>query len=323
MATDTMTSPLSMVSQVMPDVEPPIINGATYANEPMDVGDDRSSSLSELGERGGRDEPQNEMGESSDAIDTEAETERLEVSPQKIRKHQNVVLSQANRLHEDEQDPIARPISPSTPIEIGQCDSAALVFRSTNFSLGLRSNADRMEPTSEISSLADSGEDIDRALSDIPSSPRKRKRSSLENDSISDRDSLPEPSTKTTKFFRSTSAGALVEDPYPGDSAEEDDQALVNDAVLLPISEAAAKKSPETVSFKQNYRRGKRKGKKISNDDVGIVGNGNPGAKGLNKHEANQGAVSSNEGEDDDNEAGDVPCADNAVKTEGGGKCSL
>ena len=126
MATDTMTSPLSVVSQVLPDVDPSTTNGATRPDETMDAGDDRSSSLSEIGERGGRDEPGNEIEEPSDAIDTEAETERLEDSPQKIRKHQNVVLTQINCVNEETLGPIATHSFTPVPVKTGRCTSAML-----------------------------------------------------------------------------------------------------------------------------------------------------------------------------------------------------
>ena len=121
MATDIMTSPLSVVSQVIPDADASVTDGATRPDEPVDAGDDRSSSLSEIGERGGRDEPDNEIEEPSDAIDTEAETERLEDSPQKIRKHQNVVLTQVNHTHEKPQGLTATPTLPSLPIDTCKC----------------------------------------------------------------------------------------------------------------------------------------------------------------------------------------------------------
>ena len=58
--------------------------------------DDRSSSLSEIEERGvtERLEPAT-LANGSDGGDTEAETERLEDSPQKTRSQQNVVLTAA------------------------------------------------------------------------------------------------------------------------------------------------------------------------------------------------------------------------------------
>ena len=105
MATNTMTPPLSVVSQIIPDLDSSAVDGAARPE------DDRSSSLSEIGDRGGHDEPQNTFGDGMDEDDTEAETERLEDSPQKLRKHQNVVLTLADHMNEDQQSSeLAQPL---------------------------------------------------------------------------------------------------------------------------------------------------------------------------------------------------------------------
>ena len=195
------------------------------------------------------------------------------------------------------------------------------LLSSTKFFIGHQTTVGRSEPASEISSLADSGEDIGKVLSASPLSPRKRKRSSLGNDSISDQDSLPGPSPKATKLFRSTSAGALIEDSYLDESAEEVDQVAATKTVTLPLSEARSKSSPEIVLPKQDYRKGKRKGKKPSGDNVD---NGITGASKVQTptgREVNEDAMSSNEDEDENDEAGDVPGAENTTKTEEGGQC--
>ena len=63
--------------------------------------DDRSSSLSELGDRAGID---HSSPAGSEANDTEAETERLEDSPQKQRKQRDVVLTSTNGTYGDHQN---------------------------------------------------------------------------------------------------------------------------------------------------------------------------------------------------------------------------
>jgi len=56
--------------------------------------DARSSSLSDIEDSGANERSRSiQMGNALDAGDTEAETERLEESPQKARIHHNVVLS--------------------------------------------------------------------------------------------------------------------------------------------------------------------------------------------------------------------------------------
>lgn len=63
--------------------------------------DDRSSSLSELGDRAGI-EHSSRAG--SEANDTEAETERLEDSPQKQRRQRDVLLTSTNGTYGDHQN---------------------------------------------------------------------------------------------------------------------------------------------------------------------------------------------------------------------------
>ena len=117
MATNTITSSPGMTSQIRPDIDHTLTNGVASPKTPIDEGEDRSSSLSELEERGGRDDLDNDFERVSDAIDTEAETERLEDSPQKVRKHQNVVLTPVDHTREDSQSSFPMPILPVLPMD--------------------------------------------------------------------------------------------------------------------------------------------------------------------------------------------------------------
>ena len=86
-----------------------------HPQEPQADADDGSSSLSELGERVGHDEAEIASHDDSVANDTEAETERLEDSPHKQRKYQNVVLTSTNGIYNDrESTPAVRTISGET-----------------------------------------------------------------------------------------------------------------------------------------------------------------------------------------------------------------
>ena len=90
MAANTVSSVSRLAPQIMSS---PGLDNATGVNDGEKVqaaDDDRSSSLSELGDRGGI---EHSSRAASEANDTEAETERLEDSPQKQRKQRNVVLS--------------------------------------------------------------------------------------------------------------------------------------------------------------------------------------------------------------------------------------
>ncbi|KAL9103279.1 MAG: hypothetical protein Q9163_001657 [Psora crenata] len=119
--------------------------------------DGRSSSLSDIGDNAENYELEDVPRSIADvqANDTEAETERLEGTPLKQRKHQNVVLTAENKVY-------------SLP----------------KGKLGAKLHDDQLQQTSDISSLGHSSEEESNHLSPT-SSPRKRKRPSLEDDTMS------------------------------------------------------------------------------------------------------------------------------------------
>ena len=188
-----------------------------------------------------------------------------------------------------------------------------------------------MKPTSATSSPLDPDEDLEIALSIASLSTRKRKRSSFEQDSGSDEDSLLEPSTKATKLFGNTTTSALVEDSYRAESGEQedveedageeyDDQDLNVEKATLSINQAQPKSSLETPMAKQKHQKGKRKGKKSGNEILGDTGNSGSRVESPTEYEENQDAALSVEEEDDNDEPGNVAEADNSMKTEEGGK---
>ena len=108
--------PANAVSSI-PSISPqklskPDLDNATGVDNGENVqaaDDDRSSSLSELGDRAGL-EHYSRAG--SEANDTEAETERLENSPQKQRRQRNVVLTSTNGIYGDQQSQSVARIIP-------------------------------------------------------------------------------------------------------------------------------------------------------------------------------------------------------------------
>lgn len=92
-------------------------------------GDDRSSSLSDLGDRAGNEDLNtskvalvhgSDPVDGSDPNDTEAETERLEVSPQRTRKHRNVIVSSSNHVLTNGTEPFATRILPVNEVNMGK-----------------------------------------------------------------------------------------------------------------------------------------------------------------------------------------------------------
>ena len=101
MTTNTATSLPGMAVEHMSYIVSEVVNNGETADVPQADVDDRSSSLSELGERAGHEEGENLSHGDSEVNDTEAETERLEESPQKQRELHNVVLASTNGMYGD------------------------------------------------------------------------------------------------------------------------------------------------------------------------------------------------------------------------------
>ena len=133
--------------------------------------DDRSSSLSEIDGRpghGGSEDSNNRSRQDSAGEDTDAETERLEDSPHKPRKHQNVVLSfsKKNSLRASEPSHARNEmeIPPNPRVSTGSNPESKAT------------NEIRFDQTSEISSLGDITENS-RPASPAVRAGKKRKRS--------------------------------------------------------------------------------------------------------------------------------------------------
>ena len=138
--------------------------------------DDRSSSLSDLEDRPATERAAILHLRSSpppEEDDTEAETERLEESPQKHRKHQNVLLSATAGIIEGQTGSETRSLNK---------DAEPIVFAlavveqvSGNAQNGAE---DGIDQTSDISSLEDTVEGTSRQVSPTSMTGKKRKRSS-------------------------------------------------------------------------------------------------------------------------------------------------
>lgn len=314
MATDTMTSPASMSAQIMLDIDHKISNGHTHPEEPVDGGDNRSSSLSDIGEGGAHHEQENHLDEASDANDTEAETERLEATPQKSRAHQNVLLASTSRDHGG----LNSLEEPSIPMHDSKCaDDVFLPLPLTTCDVkGHHADVDKLVPSSDISSLGDSDEDIQTALSPFASSPRKRKRSSFEHEEVSDIDASPKPTATSGKSFRSTSAGALVEDPFLAESGEEDDEDVANDGIIPPFGEVDPEQSHQPTMRIPGHKKSKRNDDRMLNGNLEDSGKDARITQNTVDHPQAPPGESSNEEEEDNDDTVDLPETDNTAKAQ-------
>lgn len=124
------SSPLVALTEVNSNVYPmsskDLVNGIHYTRESTAEADDRSSSLSEIGDRVGNDDlisSRIRLPNGSDPEDTEAETERLEESPQKPRKNQNVVMTSTTHIFSNGTSPLS-----DHPLPINRANAGKLEF---------------------------------------------------------------------------------------------------------------------------------------------------------------------------------------------------
>ena len=288
MAANATLSVPSTTSNPMSSADSGSANGASHDERAQGDLDDGSSSLSDLGDRAGHEEMDRASIEGSDAIDTEAETERLDDSPPKQRKHPNVILTSANVTYaEPPSPPVDHALSKKIE-DFSQFSPSNRILEVANDLLEPDSEGDRPLQTSDISSLEDSSEENGNAVPITPSSPRKRKRSSIEDDSLIRQELLEGPSSKAAKTFGSPSTGypATLDDriSHPV-QVEEVDQEDIDDTVVFPNNDLESKKAQQSTIPKQKYKKGRRKGKKPIGEELMAVdirgsGAGSPGGLG-------------------------------------------
>ena len=104
------------------------------------------------------------------------------------------------------------------------------------------------------------------------------------------------------------------------ESTEEDDQEVVaNESASSPTT-FNLKPSPEPILPKRKYQKGRRKGRKSTDDELDIVGNDDIGTGSPARHDENQGANFNNQ---DEGAVGDLPDGESALKSEEGCKQSF
>ncbi|MCJ1378402.1 hypothetical protein MMC17_001500 [Xylographa soralifera] len=167
--------PSTLVQEHSSDPVAPQMSPLSHVTEVEIQRDDRSSSLSDIEERPVAEPLENSLviaSTISESDDTEAETERLEESPQKLRKHENVVFTATQKFTGGTQ-----AISDESPSEKSR-SIASNAHASGSMPDLVHSDPedDPMDQTSDISSLEDTVEEASRAESPVSVSGRKRKR---------------------------------------------------------------------------------------------------------------------------------------------------
>ncbi|KAL8963852.1 MAG: hypothetical protein Q9183_004903 [Haloplaca sp. 2 TL-2023] len=256
--------------------------------EPKGTEQERSSSLSDIEDRAEENFAGPEQAisqDESDPNDTEAETERLEDSPQKWRQDQNLVITAANSSHEvgaqarsrTEPDPVSAGVEATQPSEVG--------------------------------SVSDSSVEVEQKAS-ISSSPRKRKRSYIPT---------RDPDDQGSRRRR-----ALPDEAQPESSASTDAPKTIPGerwAISREASDEERSRSDQETHDKQksvSKGRGKRNKRRVQDSAVGGAGaqslsaldpNGLAPAKSVEAADSNQDDVEMEE-------AGEYASVDNGVKDE-------
>jgi hypothetical protein len=287
----------------------------------VDVDGDGSSSLSDIEDK---DEPEQDADGSDEELsnvydeenDSEAETERLEDSPNKIRTHKDVVLSSQNGTHVYNQSP-SRLHNQIIPNEQDEEDDDQLSDDEISLRESPKSSIhEDPEPTTAATSLEDSAGEGKQLLSAIETDARKRKRSIMAGSGMGDDDD--EPLRKRTGSIMAPADEYAVEDeeapeeeadtsnPISGNISGDEERDEREDEAPDETEEAIAaeEEAPEAVEVPASpKRRGRKKKKIIENgvsheEDGGVVANGDAAMNG--EDEARNGDEEGVENEVDD-----------------------
>ena len=247
------------------------VEGGTMLDE-----DNRSSSLSDLGDGGANDELDDEHrgpNNDSDGNDTEAETERLEDSPQKYREHTGVVLSLSACADE---------IGSSPPATQGPTTGNEVVDQlySTRDNVGVIPKA--LEPqmvngdgdqVSDISSLEGSQGELSKVASPPAIAGKKRKRPSPptfdESEHRVTSTILASQKRLSEDNLAAQSTNHTEEAPKASPANDDDCNTMVDNGLLSDVGEDLGIIQQLVPNKAQRSKRGKRKGKKVKEDEIG------------------------------------------------------
>ena len=257
----------------------------------VDVDGDGSSSLSDIEDK---DAEQDEDQEGSDDLsnisddenDSEAETERLEESPNKFRPHQDVVLSTHNdtqRTPSKLQNQIIPDDQDGEEDEDPSSDAEASLNDPESPKSFVHDEAE-LDPPTAPTSLEDGPIENKSLLSVIDADTRKRKRSIMAGSGLED--DLEEPLRKRTGSVMGTGDEYAIEEdvqqdeevdtshPISGNISADEGGVAQEDEASEEIEEEGvaddeAPEAPEAVDIPVSPKRRGRKKKKAAENGVG------------------------------------------------------
>lgn len=130
---------------------------------------------------------------------------------------------------------------------------------------------------------------------------------------MSDREAAERVSPRS---FGNTAAN-LHENMSPNGSADEEDQEVIS-TQAFPSANSQTRKAQQYTSVKQTYKKGKRKGKKMRDDDTETMADEAVAVEGFAELDGSHQTAYSNEEDIEADEVGDAHEADHLIKTEGG-----
>ncbi|KAI9728266.1 MAG: hypothetical protein M1834_007759 [Cirrosporium novae-zelandiae] len=275
---NTAPSSVALPPTLDKKTEPPIED--TNSTLPEDA---RSSSLSELG-----DDPENEQPEFNDDIlknppeepESEAETERLENSPQKLREHKNVILGSIPRI-------FGR--SPSKLAQETKADVSKALETTSLLVDKISTNGDNIVTETQINdipevSIEGPGPEATEPLSPTTLASKKRKRLSHDGRSVSAEFTVDEPARKRTGSVKSDAEEETHKEIQNGLAADIDHESHTEPQESIPeyaidkiidgdnLDVAREESYTPSPTKSHKAKKGKRKGRKPK--EVEAIGNG-------------------------------------------------
>lgn len=255
---------------VEPAIDPSLSNGHGRDTRIVSLhDDDRSSSLSDIEDGPEHEQLEEDVPKQSQPqteADSEAETERIDDSPNKLRKQKDIVLSSttfekspSKLIHSVTMEVDGADIERALNGPVNDISSSPLASKSNGY-------ADALVK-------AQFTETVREARPSVEASTKKRKRTGSEGDASSQEGVEEQPLRKRTGSVKSDAqheplsseeelSVMAVEDRMSLEPAEEDDDEIetITEDVMAADEEGVDAKELSTKI--QNTRRGKRKGRK-------------------------------------------------------------
>lgn len=293
----------------------------------VEVDGDGSSSLSEIEDKDGEQDEDAEVSDdlsniSDDENDSEAETERLEDSPHKLRPHKDVVLSSHNEDQTYQRSPsklhnqITADGQDVEEDEEPLSDEDISIHESPDSPKSSVHDEPEREPVTAPTSLEDSSGEGKTMLSAADADTRKRKRSIMGGSGLDD--DPDEPMRKRTgSVMTPGDEYAIEEDPHQDEEAEmsnltsgnilADGGGVTHEEDVPEDTEepvAAEEDVPETTEIVSPKKRGRKKKRGTENgihnheDEQEVVAEGQAALNGDDEARNGEEDHADNEAED-------------------------